>query len=283
MTLVFILCMLSSLSLGQTRTDSTTILLEEEVRVWHEQRVKNLLRDYGWLTLIALDWLENGNNEIKNIGTLTLKNGTVSLQVNPGVKATLHGRPFTSGTLRIEGEGSLPDTITVGTRAFIVIQRGDRFAVRMWDTEARTRKEFSGIERFPVKSEWRIEARWEPYNPPKRMKVATVIPGYEQEYPVPGVAIFTIGGKEFRLEPVLESPEADYFFIFGDLTNRRETYAGGRYLYAKREQGGKVILDFNKCYNPPCAFTAYATCPLPPPQNKLPIRIEAGEKRYGKH
>lgn len=275
--------MLSSLSLGQTRTDSTTILLEEEVRIWHEQRVRNLLRDYGWLTLIALDWLEEGKNEIKDIGTVTLNSGKVSLQVNPGVKATLNNRPFTGGSLRIEGEGSLPDTVKVGTRAFIVIQRGDRFALRMWDTEARARKEFSGIERFPVKSEWRIEARWEPYNPPKRMNVATVVPGYEQEYPVPGVAVFTIGGKEFRLEPVLEAPEADYFFIFGDLTNRNDTYAAGRYLYAKREQDGKVILDFNKSYNPPCAFTEYATCPLPPPQNKLPIRVEAGEKRYGKH
>lgn len=275
--------MLNHPSSGLTIADSTAISYEEEVRAWHERRVKNLLRDYGWLTLVALDWLEEGKKEIQNIGTLTLKNGAVSLDIKPGVRATLNDRPFTGGMFRVESENTTPDTVKVGTRAFIVMKRGDRLAVRMWDTEARNRKKFAGIERFPVKREWRIEARWVPYGPPKQMKVATVIPGYEQEYPVPGVAVFAIGGKEYRLEPVLEAPDADYFFIFGDLTNRKETYGAGRYLYAKREQDGKVILDFNKSYNPPCAFTEYATCPLPPPQNKLPIRIEAGEKRYGKH
>lgn len=263
--------------------DSTAISYEEEVRAWHVQRVKNLLRDYGWLTLVALDWLEEGKKEVKGFGTLTLKNGEASLQIKPGVKATLNDKPFTGGTFHVESESVTPDTVKVGTRAFIVIKRGDRFAIRMWDTEAKNRKEFTGIERFPVKRDWRIEARWVPYDPPKRMNVATVIPGYEEEYPVPGVAIFTLDGNEYRLEPVLEAPDADYFFIFGDLTNRKETYGAGRYLYAKREQNGTVILDFNKSYNPPCAFTEYATCPLPPPQNKLPIRIEAGEKRYGKH
>lgn len=283
MNLLFIILMLTNHSSGLPMADSTVISYEEEVRAWHERRVKNLLRDYGWLTLIALDWLEGEKKEVKGIGTLTLKNGEVSLHINPGVKATLNDRPFTGGMFRVESESGTPDTVKVGTRAFIVIKRGDRFAIRMWDTEAKNRKEFTGIERFPVKREWRIEARWVPYDPPKRMKVATVIPGYEQEYPVPGVAMFTFGGNEYRLEPVLEAPDADYFFIFGDLTNRKETYGAGRYLYAKREQDGTVILDFNKSYNPPCAFTEYATCPLPPPQNKLPIRIEAGEKRYGKH
>jgi uncharacterized protein (DUF1684 family) len=115
------------------------------------------------------------------------------------------------------------------------------------------------------------------------MKIPTIIAGYEEDYPVPGVAIFEIGGKEYRLEPVLEEPNGDYFFIFGDKTNGTETYGAGRFLYAKPAQGGRVILDFNKSYNPPCAFTEFATCPLPPPQNKLPIRIEAGEKKYGIH
>jgi uncharacterized protein (DUF1684 family) len=153
----------------------------------------------------------------------------------------------------------------------------------MWDTQAQNRREFSGIERFPVSRNWRIEARWQPYDPPKTMKVPTIIAGYEEDYPVPGVAIFEIGGKEYRLEPVLEEPNGDYFFIFGDKTNGTETYGAGRFLYANPAQGGRVILDFNKSYNPPCAFTEFATCPLPPPQNKLPIRIEAGEKKYGIH
>jgi uncharacterized protein (DUF1684 family) len=264
-------------------TDTTAVSHEEEVRAWHERRIKNLLRDYGWLTLVALDWLQEGTNTIRDLGVLTLTKGTVSLTLKLGVRATVNDQPFTSGLIRAEGSGAPPDTVKVDSRAFIVIKRGERFALRMWDTQAQNRREFSGIERFPVSRNWRIEARWQPYDPPKTMKVPTIIAGYEEDYPVPGVAIFEIGGKEYRLEPVLEEPNGDYFFIFGDKTNGTETYGAGRFLYAKPAQGGRVILDFNKSYNPPCAFTEFATCPLPPPQNKLPIRIEAGEKKYGIH
>jgi hypothetical protein len=121
------------------------------------------------------------------------------------------------------------------------------------------------------------------YDPPKRIKVPSVIPDYMQDYDVPGAAVFTIGEVEYRLEPVLEEGESDLFFIFGDRTNGRETYGGGRFLYAKPPKDGKVILDFNRAYNPPCAFSPYATCPLPPASNRLPIRVEAGEKSFDHH
>ncbi|MBI4428987.1 MAG: DUF1684 domain-containing protein [Ignavibacteriales bacterium] len=275
--------LLLSLTTAQAPTDSTSLAHEEEVRAWHERRTRNLHRDYGWLTLIALEWLRQGPNHLSGVGTLTLTNDSLFFRTEKNVNATLNDEPFSEGPLIPEGQNVRPDTVRIASRTFVVIERAGRFAVRMWDKNAKTRKEFGGIERFPIDLKWRFEARWEAYNPPKQIKVPTVIPDYEQDYPVPGVAIFTFAGKRYRLEPVLEEPDGDYFFIFGDKTNGRETYGAGRFLYAKPAKDGKVIIDFNKAYNPPCAFTEYATCPLPPPGNKLPISVEAGEKNYASH
>jgi uncharacterized protein (DUF1684 family) len=263
-----------------TRGDSATDAYEKEIRAWHERRIASLKKDYGWLTLVALDWLHEGPNEVKGIGMIVLHNTTITFEAFPNVEPTRSGQPFRAGILHSDAEKGGPDTVAVGSKAFVVIKRGERYALRMWDKESPRRQQFKGIERFPVSTKWRIEARWEPYTPPKTIRVATVIAGYEQEYPVPGVAIFTIDGKEYRLEPVLEEPHGDYFFIVGDRTNGKETYGGGRYLYASPPGNGKVIIDFNKLYNPPCVFTEFATCPLPPPANRLPIPIHAGEKKY---
>jgi uncharacterized protein (DUF1684 family) len=175
------------------------------------------------------------------------------------------------------------DKIEVGPRAFVVIRRGERFAVRMWDANAEALKGFTGIERFPLSKEWNIEARWEAYEKPKLIKIQSVIPDYMENYVVPGVAIFVVGGKEYRLEPVGEPGARQLFFIFADKTNGGDTYGAGRFLYTDPPRGGRVVLDFNKATNPPCAFSTFATCPLPPASNRLPVRIEAGEKRFGDH
>lgn len=263
--------------------DSTSLAHHEEVRSWHERRIRNLQRDYGWLTLVGLDWLKEGENQIYNVGTVTLHSGTISFTPNVNIKATVNDKPFSQGVIVPEGQNIRPDTVRIGSKTFVVIKRGDRYAIRTWDKESKARTHFNGITRYTVSLGWRIEARWEAYNPPKQIKVPTVIPGYVEDYPVPGVAIFSIGGKEYRLEPVLEEPDGDYFFIYGDKTNGKETYSAGRFLYSKRAKDGKVVLDFNKAYNPPCAFTEHATCPLPPPENKLPIEVLAGEKNYATH
>jgi len=263
--------------------DTTARVYEEEIRQWHERRIASLKRDHGWLTLIALNWLNEGSNEIASTVTVTLDNGKVSVHLSPGVQATLAGKPFTSGPLKTDADVGGPEKIELGSRAFIIIKRGNQHALRMWDSNAPARKEFTGIERFPVLTAWRIDARWEPYNPAKQIKVPSVVPGYVEDYPVPGAAVFTIAGSEYRLEPVLEEGATDLFFIFGDKTNGKDTYGGGRFLHAKPPKDGRVILDFNKAYNPPCAFSPYATCPLPPASNRLPLKIEAGEKEYRDH
>jgi len=250
---------------------------EAEIQAWHDKRLAGLKQPVGWLSLVALDWLKEGKNTLESIGTVTVEKETLTFAVLPGVKAMIRGSVFSSGVLRAGA-----DRIEVGTRVFTIIKRGERFAVRMWDSNAETLKKFTGIERFPVLKQWKVEARWEAYIPPKPIKVASVIPGYMEDYLVPGVAIFSIGGKECRLEPV-ESGPTTLFYIFADATNGKETYAAGRFLYSDPPKDGRVVIDFNKAHNPPCAFTDYATCPLPPESNHLSVRIEAGEKKFGEH
>ena len=165
----------------------------------------------------------------------------------------------------------------------MLIERGGKFALRVWDAESPSRKHFTGIDRYPVSASWKIEARWEPYKIPKNVQVPTVISGLMQDGIVPGAAVFVLNGKEYRLEPTIEEGETEYFFVFGDKTNGKETYGAGRFLYAGPPVNGMITLDFNKAYNPPCAFSGFATCHVPFKQNRLPVRIEAGEKNYKGH
>ena len=175
------------------------------------------------------------------------------------------------------------DKVLFGTKALSAIKRGDKYAVRIWDSETPALKNFTTIDRYPVAGEWRIEARWVQYQKPKEVNIPTVIPGLVQHGIAPGVAVFTRNGKEYMLEPTIEEGDDQYFFVFGDKTNGKETYGAGRFLYADQPKDGKIILDFNKSYNPPCVFTDFATCPVPTQQNRLPITIEAGEKIFQHH
>ncbi len=161
-----------------------------------------------------------------------------------------------------------------------MIQRGQRIGIRLRDTNSKMRREFTGRKWYPLKPEFRLEAKWAPYNPPKPIKVPNIL-GDTNDDKSPGYAEFKLGGKTYRLEAVGVGP--GLFFVFRDGTSGKETYGGGRFLDADKPEAGKVILDFNKATNPPCAFTPYATCPLPPRQNRLPVRIEAGELKYGDH
>jgi len=166
------------------------------------------------------------------------------------------------------------------TIQFHLIRRGDRLGVRSKDSESPVRTEFRGIEHYPASWEWRVEGRFEPYEPPKHVPVPTVLGTVDDELS-PGAVVFEAEGRTLRLDVLEGADEHEVFVIFGDTTNGTETYGGGRFLYADLEPGGRLVLDFNKAYNPPCAFTPYATCPLPPKQNRLPLAIRAGEKKYG--
>ncbi len=267
-----------------------------EIETWREKRAERLRSPDGWLTLSGLFWLKEGENRFgsdpsnrvvlpaaapKFLGAILLSQRAVSLRVDPGVALTHGGKPAVSMPLTTDAQAE-PTVLEHGTISFYVIERGKRLAVRVKDSQSPARLAFHGIDSFPIDRRWRFEAHFEPYDPPRPIPVPNVLGTVENE-PSPGAVVFDFGGHSYRLDAVTESGTDELFLIFSDRTNGTETYGAGRFLYAPRPVNGKTVVDFNKAYNPPCVFTPYATCPLPPPQNRLPIRVEAGEKRYGEH
>jgi uncharacterized protein (DUF1684 family) len=259
------------------------------VEKWRAEREARLRAEDGWLSVVGLYWLEDGasrfgtdaSNEIvlppgtapARAGVFEHQAGTTELRLEPGVAGTLGGRPVTRGRMRPDGD----DVLRLGRLSFQVIERGGRFGIRLKDVESAARRGFEGLRWFPVRESYRVTARFEPAAPGKTLPIPNVL-GQVSHLPSPGRAVFEIEGREMALEPVLEEPEAtELFFIFRDGTSGKETYGAGRFLYAAMPEDGRIVLDFNRAYSPPCAFTDYATCPLPPPQNRLPVRIEAGE------
>ena len=268
----------------------------ESTRAWQKQRLERLQADDGWLTLAGLSWLEAGANTAGSapksavsfpsgapaqLGTFTRAGSSVTFAPAPGVAVTLAGKPFTGGAVKTDAS-SEPDVLQVGRFTFQVISRGDKLGVRIRDPEAPARKAFQGIPTWAPAPKWRLTARWEPAAKGATLAVPNVLGQVENE-PAPGTAIFSVDGKAYRLTPVLEDGSPQLFFVFGDETNKRESYGAGRFLYADPPKDGVVTLDFNRAYNPPCAFSAFATCPLPARQNRLALRVEAGEQRTASH
>ncbi|MDX2153417.1 MAG: DUF1684 domain-containing protein [Bryobacteraceae bacterium] len=265
----------------------------EQVNDWRRQAEARLKADDGWLTVAGLFWLKEGENTAgsgeKNtivlpgsaparVGVFEFRNGRTTFQVEPGVKATVNGTPAGQpAELRSDAGGQKPDVLAVGDLSMFVIKRGNRHAIRLRDKNSKMRREFTGRTWYPVDAKYRVLAKWEPYAPAKTLAVPNIL-GETEQLPCPGAAVFRINEKEVRLEPVLEGNQL--FFIFKDRTAGKKTYGAGRFLYASLAKNGTVELDFNKAYNPPCAFTPYATCPLPPKQNQLPVEIPAGELNY---
>jgi uncharacterized protein len=252
----------------------------DQINAWHARRISTLKNDLGWLSLVAFDWLKEGANSFSDIGVVTLRRGKVHVEIAEGLSATVGDKLFVSGSIRTEADTKGPDRLRVGTNIIVILKRGERFAMRVWDTNADARKRFSGIERYPISEQWKIQADWEGYKKPRTIKLSTVFPLYTEEYTIPGVAIANAAGFPIRLEPIVEEDSDQLFFIFLDGTSGRETCADGRFLYASLPEKGSVVLDFNKAINPPSAFTRFATNPLAPESNRLKFNIEAGEKTY---
>ncbi len=272
---------------------------EAEIQAWRQKREERLKSDTGWLTVAGLFWLKPGSNVFGSdsanaivlpgpvparAGMFEFAEGRATLRLEPGVDATVNGRPAPAGPipLKADDEGQ-PDLVQLGDLTMFVIKRGDRHGIRLRDSNSRMRREFAGLSWYPVRPEYRVEARWEPYDPPRTLDIPNIL-GNVEKSTCPGAAVFELNGHTIRLEPILEEPDAEeLFFIFKDSTAGHETYGAGRFLYAALPKDARVVLDFNKAYTPPCGFTPYATCPLPPEGNKLPIAVEAGEKYSGHH
>lgn len=261
-----------------------------EVERWRAERSEALRQDRGWLTLAGLSWLRDGVNRVgtapdndivlpagpPSAGTLTVDAGGV---IADG-KFTHDGVP--ASDLRLtddQAEDADPTLLELDRLRLIVIRRADRLALRTWDLDAAQRRDFAGIDHWPVDPAWRLEGRFEP-TPERMLHVPDVLgPGYDETSP--GDVVFTIGGAEHRLQALPGGPDGSLWLVFGDATNGSETYAGGRFVYTEPPQpDGSVVVDFNRSYNPPCVFSPYATCPLPWPENRLEIRVEAGERSY---
>ena len=270
--------------------------LAAEIEAWRRRRRERLAGEDGWLSLTGLFWLADGPNSVgaapdaairlppaapERAGTILLSEGRAVFAPTdppaPGLSAG--GRPVEGPVELRTDAGGAPTVVAIRRVRFHLLERGGRIAVRVRDRENPARSRLGAIPSFPIDPAWRFDARFEPYDPPRRMPVTSVV-GTVEEETVPGAVAFEVGSNIFRLEPVLERGEADYWIVFGDATNGAETYGGGRFVYVSPPSGGRTVLDFNKAYNPPCVFTPYSTCPLPPPVNRLPIRVEAGEKRY---
>ncbi len=258
---------------------------ENELRAWRDAYEASLKAPDGWLSVAGLFWLHEGDNAVgsdplspvvlreglpKQAGVLRLRSGVVTFEPASGPPVVLRH--------------DSPDAVHLGSLTMTIIRRGDRIGARLKDPESAARRNFTGCQWFPPDAKWRIEARWIPYPTPNVTKLLNVL-GMTIEETSPGYAEFTVGDKPFHLEPITEKTEQGehLFFLMKDATAGRTTYAAGRYLYAAMPSNGIVELDFNKAENPPCAFTSFATCPLPPRQNILPLAIEAGEKKYEKH
>lgn len=268
-----------------------------EVDAWHAQRVERLRSETGWLTLVGLDELDPATvNDVGSapealvrlidkaparVGQLACAGGQWTFTVADGVAVTTGdpAQPVTTLALKTDREGA-PTALDCGTLQFFVIERDGRFFLRVKDREAEVRRHFTGIDRYPVNERWRLIARLEPG--PATVKVPNVL-GQATDTPSPGVLVFTVDGRECRLTPT-GGPGEELFLVFGDATNGKGTYGGGRFLSAAAPgPDGVVTLDFNQAYNPPCVFTPYATCPLPGKDNTLPVAIEAGEMVWGDH
>jgi len=270
--------------------DNSNDAYSKEIKRWKEKRLGRLKSENGWLNLAGLFWLEEGVNTIGSdssnsivypekapprLGSYMLRNGQVSFNPEPGSEVLMDGKPIEELEIETDKSGK-PTLLESGSLAWFIIERGDQFGIRLRDYEHPAINQLTHIESYPADPAWKIEATFEEYEEPRELLIPTII-GTVEKNMCPGILRLNVNGVQQEFYPVAAGKKL--FVIFADETSALETYGGGRFLYLDRpDKRGLVTIDFNKAFNPPCAFTAYATCPLPPKENFLTVRIEAGEK-----
>lgn len=268
--------------------------IADDYEQWHQKRVESLRAEDGWLNLAGLYWLNEGENTFgsdaanalvfpekapKKLGVLTLKDGKVAFKKQQGVDVQFLNQENTPNFVFQEGKAV---TLQYGSFRWFIIKRGPKYGVRLRDLENPNVAHFKGVDRFPVSEAWKLKGTFETPQTPRTIAITDVI-GLVSQQPLVGHVVFTLNGKTHRLAAT-DGGGGKLFIVFKDTTAGHETYGAGRFLYLdKPNADNSVTIDFNKAINPPCAFTEYATCPLPPNENRLPIAITAGEKNYGTH
>ena len=262
-----------------------------DLRAWRGEVEEKLKADDGWLTIAGLFWLTEGEHQFgsgddndivlpktapETVGTFTVNDGVVSVVVDAGVQVTMGGKPIRSATL----ERGPKNALSVGVLDLWLHGSGERRAIRLRDPSSWLLAEFTGLKWFPVDEAFRVDARFMPYAVPKDVEILNVF-GDVVSMKSPGELQFEVKGQAITLQP-FSGRDGSLFIIFRDETSGKESYGAGRFMQAGAPQGGHVELDFNRAYNPPCAYNPHTTCPLPPKKNNLSIRIEAGEMAYKK-
>lgn len=264
---------------------------KKNIRQWREKRLQNLKSPDGWLNLAGLYWLDQGKNTLGSdsamdvvfpekapdrLGTLFLKESQISFVPHPGSQVQHEGKTLNEEKqLKSDAKGE-PTRLTHGSLKWFVIKRGEQYALRLRDLKSPLLEKVDHIPAFPVKPAWKIRATFVAYNQPRSIEIPNALGGTYQDE-LPGELRFEYDGKQYTLYPT--GTKENLFVVFGDHTNAEQTYGGGRFLSVEGPDKENItFLDFNKAYNPPCAFTPYATCPLPPKENILPFKVQAGEK-----
>ncbi len=263
------------------------------IEKWRQEREAALKADDGFLTVAGLYFLQEGANRFgadpandivlpsgpAEAGVFEHRAGATTVKLAEGTAATINGKAIREMALKPDSAEGGPDRVSIGDLSLFVHASGKRQAIRLRDKNSAIRREFKGCRWYPVDQSYRVEGRLMHYNAMKRVQVPNIL-GDVEEYTSPGLVVFTLNGREIKMEPVLSS-RGRYWFIFRDQTSGKETYGAARFLYADAPGAdGKVVIDFNRAYNPPCAFNPHTTCPLPSPQNRLPVPIKAGELDY---
>ena len=266
------------------------------IEKWRAQREAGLKADDGWLSVAGLFWLHDGENRFgsdpsndivlpsapSDAGAFDFHDGKTVVHVHPGVPVTINGKRIDTATLRPDSDPAFSDKvdqITLGDLTLYIHQSGSRYAVRLLDKNSRLRKTFTGLRWFPIDASYRVVAQYVPYAKPKTVIVQNIMGDFTPTQ-MPGYVSFQLHGQPLRLDVESNSPDPGLSITFRDLTSGKETYGAARFLVTDEPKNGKVTLDFNEAYNPPCAYNPYTTCPLPTPENRLRVRIAAGEMTY---
>lgn len=275
-----------------TATNTALTAYEAEIEQWHQKMHDGLVGEAGWLSLVGLYWLHTGNNSIganpdgdvvlnspqvpAQLGVIELADDQLVLRITADAPVLVDGVPATTAELRDDYSEAGPSLVQIGSITFFVIRRGREYAIRVRDANAPARLNFAGRKWFPLDQAYQVDGVYSPHETPRTLQVVTSS-GNLVPVTNPGRVTFALQGQQFALE-AFTAGENELWFVFKDATSGKLTYGAGRFMYAPLHPDGTVSLDFNKAYHPPCAFTAFATCPFPPKENALPVEIPVGER-----
>lgn len=290
-SLIFFLLLFIPLEVT-AQTEST---YEDQIKEWRQSRNERLASDNGWMTLVGLEWLNEGENTVgsdpsssakipggpADWGTLFLDGDELRFVPAAETDVTVNDEKVVEAVLVADNQGT-PSVVRSGDLSFYVLFR-ESYGLRIKDRKAPALLSFSSVPVYPIQPDWRFDARFIPAEEGQTIEIANVL-GHLSPTPVYGYAEFERDGKTYRLLGLGDENSESMWFLFADRTSGKETYGAGRFLYSDGlPENGRVVVDFNKAYNPPCAFNDYSTCPLPPQENRLDLVVTAGEKDYHSH